>query len=98
MEMIFQVNLKSFNENPDIVKKMMNKEDKYSHIVPMDALICLLSPYLQHMTQTMVLKKDKNPHLFYDATTTRKPTNIVMNQVTPVRHKVPITFSKVKQQ
>ena len=46
----------------------------------------------------MVLKEDKNPRLCYDATTTRKPTNIVMNQVTPVRRDAPITFSKVKQQ
>jgi hypothetical protein len=27
-----------------------------------------------------------------------KPTNIVMNQVTPVRRETPITFGKVKQQ
>jgi hypothetical protein len=98
MEMISQGNSKSFNENPEIVKKMTNKEDRYTHVNPMDVLIHLLSPYLQHATQTMVFNEDKSPHLCYNATTTRKPTNIVMNQVTPVRHKVPITFSKVKQQ
>jgi hypothetical protein len=30
MEMISQANSKRFNENPDIVKKTMNKEDRYS--------------------------------------------------------------------
>ena len=54
IEMISRGNSKSFDENPDIVKKTMNKEDRYSHVVPMDALICLLSPYLRHTTQTMV--------------------------------------------
>ncbi len=34
--------------------------------------------------QTMTMKEDKNPHLCYDATTTGKPTNIVMHQVTSV--------------
>jgi hypothetical protein len=46
----------------------------------------------------MVLNEYKNPHFCYDATTTRKPTIIVMNQVTPVRREAPITFGKVKQQ
>ena len=47
MEMISQGNSKSFNENPNIAKKTINKEDRYSHTVLMDALIYLLSPYLQ---------------------------------------------------
>jgi hypothetical protein len=46
----------------------------------------------------MVLKEDNNPCLCYDATTTRKPSDIVMNQVTPVRREAPITVGKVEQQ
>jgi hypothetical protein len=46
----------------------------------------------------MVLKEDKNPRLCYNATTSRKSTNIVMNQINPVRREAPITFGKVKQQ
>jgi hypothetical protein len=57
MEMIFRGNSESFNKNPEIVKKTMNKEDRYSPVVPLDILICLLSPYLRHTTQTMVLKE-----------------------------------------
>jgi hypothetical protein len=96
MEMISRGNSKTFNENPEIVKKTMNKEDKYSHVVPLDILICLLSPYLRHTTQTMVLKEDKNPCLCYNASTTRKPTDIVINQITPVAGKAPIIFGRVK--
>ncbi len=98
MKMISRGNSKSFNKNPDIVKKTMNKEDRYIHVIPMDALICLLSPYLCHTNQTMLLRENNNPHLCYNATTTRKPTDIVINQITPVRHEAPITFGKVKQQ
>ncbi len=47
----------SFNDNPEIVKKTMNKKDRYSHVIPLDILICLLLPYLRHTTQTMVTKK-----------------------------------------
>ena len=45
----------------------------------------------------MVLKKDQTPRLCCDATTTRKSTDIITNQVVPVRHEAPITFGKVKQ-
>ncbi len=98
MEMILRGNSKSFNENPEIVKKTMNKEDRYSHVAPLDILICLLSPYLRHTMQTMVLKEGKTPQLHYDASTTKKPTDILMNQITPVAREAPITFGRVKIQ
>jgi hypothetical protein len=79
MEMISRGNSKSFNDNPEIVKKTINKKDIYNHVVPLDILICLLSLHLRYTTQTMVIKDDKNPCLCYNASTMRKPTNIVMN-------------------
>jgi hypothetical protein len=36
MEMISRGKSKCFNNNPDIVKKMINKEDRYSHFIPLD--------------------------------------------------------------
>ena len=36
LRMIRQGNLKSFNDNADLVKKEMNKEDQYSNLVPID--------------------------------------------------------------
>jgi hypothetical protein len=65
MEMILRGSSKSFNINPKIVKKTMNKEDGYCHGIPLDILICLLLPYLRPTTQTMVIKEDKNPCLCY---------------------------------
>ena len=84
--MIQQGNSKSFNKNLDLVLKTMNKdkENRYSHILPLDKLLCTFSPYCRHTTQTMEIKPGKNNCLCYNALTTRLPSNIVMNQVTPV--------------
>jgi hypothetical protein len=98
MEMILRGNSKSFNKNPETVKITMNKEDRYRHVVPLDILICLLSPYLRHTMQTMVIKEGKNQCLYYDASTTKKPNDIIMNQITPVAQEAPITFGRVKIQ
>jgi hypothetical protein len=76
----------------------MNKEDRYSHVAPLDILICLVSPYLRHTTQTLVLKEGKNPRLCYNTSTTKKPTDIVMIQITLVAQEAPITFGRVKIQ
>jgi hypothetical protein len=40
--------------------------------------------------------KRRNPCLNYVASTPRKPTDIVMNQVIPVTQEAPISFGKVK--
>ncbi len=46
----------------------------------------------------MVIKAGKNDRLCWDGSTTIKPTDIVMNQVTPVICRAPITFGHVKMQ
>jgi hypothetical protein len=76
----------------------MNKEYWYSHLIPLDEIMCRSSPYCCHTTQTMVIKAGKNACLCWDGSTTIKPTNMVMNQVTPVIHEAPITFGHVKMQ
>ena len=43
-----------------------------------------VSPYLCHTTLSMVIKEGKNDHIVWDGWTVMKPTNIVMNQITPV--------------
>jgi hypothetical protein len=52
LEFISCSNSKSFVKNPQLIQKMMNKKDCYSHLVPMDPLLCKLSPYLHHTTQS----------------------------------------------
>ncbi len=76
----------------------MNKEDRYSHLVLMDLLLCKLSPYLHHTMQTIIIKDGKNNHIVWDGLTVTQLTDIVMNQVTPVAKEAPVTFGHVKSQ
>jgi hypothetical protein len=50
IEMIDQGNLKSFDANTILVLKTMNKEDRYSHLIPLDKIMCHFSPYCRHTT------------------------------------------------
>jgi hypothetical protein len=59
LEFISQGNSKNFIANPMLVRKMMNKEDRYSHLVPIDPIICKFSPYLCHTNQSIVIKKGR---------------------------------------
>ncbi len=87
---------KSFIENPQLVQKTMNKEDRYSHLVPMDLLLCKLSPYLRHSMQSIIIKDGKHNFIVWDRSTVTRQTDIVMNQVTPVTQEAPLTFGRVK--
>jgi hypothetical protein len=78
-EMIECKNSKSFNNNTNLVLKTMNKEDRYSHLIPLDEIMCHFSPYCCHTTQTMVIKARKSDCLCWDGSTIIKPTDIVMN-------------------
>jgi hypothetical protein len=98
LEMIRRGNSKSFNDHPELVKKAMNKEDRYSHLVPIDVDICRASTYRRHTIQTVVMKPGKNDRFVWDGTTTRLALDIVMNQVTPINREAPITFGHVKLQ
>ncbi len=76
----------------------MNKEDRYSHLVPMDLLLCKLSPYPCHTMQIIIIKDGKNDHIVWDSSTVTQLTDIVMNQVTPITQEAPVMFGHVKSQ
>jgi hypothetical protein len=76
----------------------MNKEDRYSHLVPMDLLLCKLSPYLRHTMQSIIIKDDKNDRIVWEGSTVTRPTDIGMNQVTPVAQEAPVMFGHVNSQ
>ncbi len=98
LEFISCGNLKSFVENPQLIQKTMNKEDRYSHLIPMDLLLCKLSSYLCHTTQSIIIKDGKNNRIVWDRSTVTRPIDIVMNQVTPVAQEAPVMFDHVKSQ
>jgi hypothetical protein len=98
IKMIECRNSKSFNDNTNLVLKTMNKEDRYSHLILHDEIMCRFSPYCHHTTQNMVIKAGQSDCLCWDGSTTIKPTDIVMNQVTPITCEAPTTFGHVKMQ
>jgi hypothetical protein len=98
LEFISRGNSKNFTANPKLVRETMNKEDRYSHLVPMDPILCKFSPYLCHTTQSIVIKEGKNDCIIWDGSTVLKPTDIVMNQITPVDQESPVIFGHVKLQ
>ena len=98
LEFISCVNSKNLIANPKLVCKTMNKEDRNSHLVPMDPILCKFSPYLRHTTQSIVIKEGKNDPIVCDGSTVMKPTNIAMNQITLVDQESPVTFGHVKLQ
>jgi hypothetical protein len=79
IEMIEHGNSKSFNNNTALVLKTMNEEDRYSHLITLDEIMCCFPPYCCHTTQTTVIKAGKSDRLCWDGSTTIKPTEIVMN-------------------
>jgi hypothetical protein len=98
IDFISHGNSKSFISNPALVHKTMNKEDHHSHWVPMDPILCKVLPYLHHTTQSLVIKEGKNNQIVWDGLTVLKPTDIVMNDITPVAKESRITFGQVKMQ
>jgi hypothetical protein len=48
--------------------------------------------------QGIVIKDGKNDCIVWDRSTVTQPTDIVMNQVTPVTQEAPVTFGHVKSQ
>ncbi len=59
LEVISHGNSKSFVGNLQLVQKTMNNEDCHSHLVPMDPLLCKLSPYLCHTMQSIIIKDNR---------------------------------------
>ncbi len=64
----------------------------------MDLLFCKLSPYLLHTTQSIFIKDSKNDCIVWDGSIVTRPTDVVMNQVTPVSQDTPVMFGHVKSQ
>ncbi len=59
LAMLKHGNLKTFKADPNLIKKVMNKEDCYSHLVPINKDICRTSAFCHSTTQTVVIKPVK---------------------------------------
>ena len=59
LKLIKRGNQKSFNQYPDQVAKIINKEDRNSHVFPLHEWVCYLGPNMRHTAQGMVMKMVK---------------------------------------
>jgi hypothetical protein len=79
LAMLKRGNSKMFKDNPDLLKKAMNKEDQYSHLKPINEDICHASSYCHTTTQTVVIKPGKADQIAWDGSTMFYPMDILMN-------------------
>jgi hypothetical protein len=61
-------NQRSVDENLEVVKSTMNKEEKHSNVVALGIYLCRFSPYLNHVPQG-TNEKDEKFRLVWDGTT-----------------------------
>ena len=89
---------KIFIDNPDVVKKTINKEDQYSHLLTIHHFSCLFLAFLHHNSQGMVIntKPGSNQRSVCDGSTKRNTMDTGMNNITNLDDKVEITFGDVK--
>jgi len=98
LEILHRGNQKNYQDNPEIAKKTINKEDRYSHLIPLASWMVICSPYLRATPQGMVLKFMKNPRMVWDGSTKWAPLDVVLNEVTPIDEEAPVTFGSTKRE
>jgi len=81
---------------PEKVKKTMNKEDRYSHLIPVKRWVLYFSPWCQHTAQGILVKPGKNPRVIFDASTKGSPHEVVLNEITPTKLEASIDFGLAK--
>ena len=68
--MIKRGNQKNFVMNEEMVRKTVNRKDRFSHLIPLPPWILYCSPYCHHNSQGIV-KAEKNDRVVWDALTKR---------------------------
>ena len=70
----------------------MNKEDRYSHLIPLHPWVCKLGSNLRHSSQGIVDMKRQ----IWDSSTKRHPLDLVLNDYTPTTEEAEVTFGTAK--
>ena len=89
-------NQATFKMYPEIVTKTMNKEDRYSHLLPVKLWVLYFSPWCRHTAQGILIKPGKNPRVIFDASTKGSPHEVVLNEITPTELEANIDFGLAK--
>ena len=88
---------KKFNQHPDQAAKIINKEDRNSHILPLHDWVCQLGSNMRHTVQGMVIKDEKG-RVVWDGTTKIEYWDTVMNDYTSIDNEAEITFGTAKME
>jgi hypothetical protein len=89
-------NQATFKMYPEIMTKMMNKEDRHRHLLPVKLRVLHFSPWCRHTAQGNLVKPRKNPRVIFDASTKGHPHEVVLNDVTTTEFEANITFGTAK--
>ena len=92
LKMTRRGNQKSVLDNPNLVDKLMNKEDKHSHIVTLHDWACTLGPNFCHGSQGIVNMKTQ----IWDSSTIRYPSDLVLNDQTTIDEEAEVIFGTAK--
>lgn len=92
LEIINRGNQKAFDNKTKEVREMMNKEEKFSHVVPLEQYILEASPYMRATPQIIVQKPGKDDRVAWNGTGKRTADDFAMNDVTPTDNEAEVTF------
>ena len=92
LKMIQRGNQKSVLDYPRLVDNIFNREDRYSHVIPLHDWVYTLGPHLRHNSQGIVDMKRQ----VWDGSTKRSRTAVVMNDHTPTEDEADINFGTAK--
>eukprot|EP00956_Cyclotella_meneghiniana_P044908 scaffold342465_cov169-Cyclotella_meneghiniana.AAC.1 len=96
MELLRRGNGEAFESHQIEVTKTVNKEDRNSHIIPVDMSICRFSAYCQPVPQTANTKKPEL-RICWDGSRKMTPDDVIMNEDVDMEKEPEITFGDTKQ-
>jgi hypothetical protein len=85
-------NRPSVAQHGKIVAKMLTKEVRNSHLIPMAWWVCTCSPWGRHIPQNILIKPGKKPRLIWYGSTCMFWYETSMNMATPMELEMEITF------
>jgi len=97
LEIMSRGNQPAFDNKTEEVTKMMNKEDKFSHVLPLRIYILRCSPYMRCTSQIIVQKPGKDDRVAWNGTGKRRADDFAMNEVTPTDKEALVTFGSTWQ-
>ena len=92
---LWKGNQQTFLQHPDATAKAMNKEERFSHVLPFRHWMVHFSPYCRATPQGIREKYGKYQVIF-DSSTQSTPDEVILNHLTSTDLEAPIDFGTAK--